>query len=460
MEQQLAQEYKISEAVIFADRLDKEYNVTNYVGELSFFEDLERPYITAQVVCMDDFGVFDEIKLMGSEQIRFTVESVEESVAGLSFTIVLNIVSIILTNKMTDRTEVYHLNLISPHAYRDANIKISRSYTGKFEDTAQSILRNHLDVDVDASYIGAWSSLQKPARVIIPYLSPLEAVEWLFKRATTPIGSPFYAWCSLYDQVEGRDTVRFGNLETMVNAPAFNVEVPLIYSAASAASVAGKDLSRQNFTVKTINVENVQDTLKMVHEGAVGSSINTVDTYTSDNSTRRYSIKEHLKRLETMRVIPYGANQNVYDDKQELTIASETKHPHEMDARQFSVITSYGTYGGINSYHDTEDASDDVNKLRGPAVHSMFNKNMFDIVIPGITFLLGLKEGNSGISVGDTVIINYLSSNTDDDVGAGEQYNNELSGKYLIHKVRNLFVGTKHECVVSISKIASNGVNF
>ena len=309
----IGQEYKITEATIFADRFDEEYNITKYVGELSFFEDIERPYVTAQLVCMDDLGVFDEIKVRGSEQIRFTIESVEESLPDLSFTIVLNLVSIIMTDKVGDRSEIYHINLISPHAYRDANIKISRSYTGKLELISEAILKNHLDVDVDISYVGAYTSLQAPVKVLIPYISPLESVEWLLDRATTLIGSPFYAWQTIYDQKEGKDTVRFGNLETMMNAPTYNEELPLTYSAATAASVADGDLSSQGVTVKTIRVENIQDTLKMMHEGHIGSSITSVDTYTSDLHSRRYSIKEHLDRLEKMNVIPYGANQNIYE---------------------------------------------------------------------------------------------------------------------------------------------------
>lgn len=455
---QRGQEYKITEAVIFADRLEKEYNITAYIGELSFFEDITRPYVTAQLVCMDDFGVFDEIKPLGTEQIRFTIESVEESVGDLSFTIVLNLVSIIMTNKVTDRTEIYHLNLISPHAYRDANLKISRSYTGKLELTAEAVLKNHLDVDVDISYMGSWTSLQGPVKVLIPYLSPLETVEWLLDRATTLIGSPFYTWQTLYDQVDGRDTVRFGNLEQMMNAPTYNEDVPLVYSAASAAENAGSDLSAQGVTVKGIKVENIQDTLKMVHEGSIGASMTSVDTYTSDLSRKHYSIKDHLERLEKMRVVPFGANQNVYDKDQKLTFGSTTKSMHELNSREYCTITSYGTYGSVNSYHDTSDASDDLNKLRAPAVKSMMNKNMFDIVIPGITFMSALRDGNSAVSVGDTVMIDFLNSNTDED--NPDVYNEELSGKYLIHRCRNIFKDTTHEIVVTISKLATKGTRL
>jgi hypothetical protein len=116
-------------------------------------------------------------------------------------------------------------------------------------------------------------------------------------------------------------------------------------------------------------------------------------------------------------------------------------------------ITSYGTYGAINSYHDEQDPGTALNKIRTSAVKSMFNKNMIEIVIPGITFMSALGKGNSGVSVGDTIMIDFLNSNVDED--EQEIYNDELSGKYLIMKVRNVFADTKHEVVACISKIGT-----
>ena len=453
MPQNLAQEYKITEATIFAERLSDDYNLATMVGEISFFEDLERPYVTAQVVVMDDAGVFDEIKLRGSEQMKLTVESAEVSVSNLRISMIFNIVSIIQANKVGEKSKVYHLNLISPHAYRDANKKISRSYTGKVEQITSAILTNHLDVDVDESYVGGWTTMQQPMKVLVPYLSPLETVEWLFNRATTLIGSPFYCWQTIYDQVDGKDKVRFGSLEYMMNVPAFNYNKHLRYSGSTAQAVAGGPLSDQAVAVKRMQVENIQDTLKMVHEGAIGSNLTGVDTFTNQEFSRHYDISDQIKRLEDMRVIPFGANQNIFDDKQELTFEGETKTINEWDARYFSTITSYGTYGAVNSYHDVQDPSEALNKIRVRATKSMFHKTSFDIVIPGISFLAQLANGNSGVSVGDTVYIDFLTTDVEED---GAALDDDLSGKYLIHKCRNIFRDTTHEIVATISKISTN----
>ena len=450
--QRLGQEFQIREATIFSERFDEEFNITNYVGELSFFEDLERPYVTAQIVCMDDIGVFDEIRVRGSEQIRIEVRSVEESLGDFGFVIVLNIVSIIQKNKVGDRSEVYHLNCISPHAYRDAMVKVSRSYTGNVDATARAVLKNHLDVETDISYLGIVQN-SSPRKVLIPYLSPLETTEWLLNSASTISGSPVYCWQTIYDQVDGKDTVRMGTLDVMMNIPAFNEDLHLTYSAAAAQSVANKSLAEQAVAVKKLRVENVQDTLKMMHEGAVGSNLQSLDTYTSDIFDRHFSIDEALTRLETMRIVPYNAEQNVFDREATLSYSGETRPVSEWDGRYYNTITSFGTYGAVNSYHDAVDQIEALNKVRIPAIKSMLNKNMIDITIPGVSFFAQLGNGNSGVSVGDTVHIDFLNSNVDDDDDA--IYNEDLSGKYLIHKCRNIFTGTVHEIVISISKLAT-----
>jgi hypothetical protein len=453
-----AQEYKISEATLIADRLgSEEYNLTALVGELNLFEDIERPYVTGQIVFMDDIGIVDEVRIRGSEQIRLTVESIPSgNSAGvdsnLKFTLVMNLVSIIQSTKVSDKTEVYHVNLISPHAFRDANTKISRSYTGKLENISQAILKNHLDVDTDLSYIQGWTSSQSPVKIITPYISPLESVEWLLSRASTLIGCPLYCWQTIYDQVEGRDTVRMGSLEFMMNAPAFNANKHMRYSAALAQSVADKPLVEQAFTVKSIQAENTQDTLKMVHEGVIGSNLASVDTFTGQSFQRHFDITDQLSRLENMRVVPYGAEQNVFDGEQELEFSGISKPINEWDSRYFSTITSYGTYGSVNSYHDVQDPSEALNKLRVRSVKSMLSKNMMQIVVPGITFFSQLANGNSGVSAGDTIWIDFLNSDVEEET----VLNTDLSGKYLIHTCRNIYKDTVHEIVCSISKIATN----
>ena len=129
MTRKFGQEFKIESAVISSERLSDDYDIKSYILEFSLFEDIETPYLTGQLVSMDDVGSFDEMALKGTEQIRITLSGVEEKYKGVKVTLTMNIVSILKRVKTAERTEVYHMNLIAPMAYRDNGIKISNHST-------------------------------------------------------------------------------------------------------------------------------------------------------------------------------------------------------------------------------------------------------------------------------------------------------------------------------------------
>ena len=456
---QLAQEFKITEATITADRLgDKGYDIKQYIMELSCFEDIEKPYVTGQIVFMDDIGLIQQIKILGTEKIKLTVATAERDTVGdVSWTMEFNIVSIIQQEKTAERTEVYHINIISPHAYRDQNIKISRSYTGRLTKISEAILINHLGVEVDRSYGGDQVESQDPVRIITPYISPLEAVSWLMDRATTDVGCPYYAYQTLYDQVKGVDKIRIGNLEKMMSAKAFNEEKHMLFSQARGMLIAGESQDKQDVIVKRVLVDSIQDTLKLTQEGALGANLMYIDTYTSQKFDRHFDGAKLLERLASVGVLGEGkvAGQNVYDVEQKIEVEGEEKKLTDCESRYISTISSYGTYGSINSYADDQDQLQAMNKIRSNAIKSLLNKNMIEVTIPGISFFKSKGAGGASLpSVGDVIWIDFLQSATDD---AKDGFlNQELSGLYLIHKCRNFYRNTVHEVIMFVTKLAKN----
>ena len=452
----LAQEFKITEAIISADRLDDEYDIKTYIIELSCFEDLDKPYVTGQIVFMDDIGLIQKIKILGTEKIKLTVATAEDSVEKVEWTMEFNIVSILQTEKTAERTEVYHINIISPHAYRDQNIKISRSYTGALTKISEAILKNHLGVEVDRSYGGDQEESQDPVRIITPYISPLEAVQWLMDRATTDVGCPYYAYQTLYDQEEGVDKIRIGNLEKMMTATAFNEDNHMLYSQARGMLIGGESQAKQDVIVKRVLVQSVQDTLKLTQGGALGANLMSIDTYTSQKFDRHFDGEKLLERLGDVGVITGGKEfQNVYDIEQKIEVEGEQKTLPECESRYISTIASYGTYGSVNSYADDQNQLQAMNKIRSNAIKSLLNKNMIEVTIPGISFFKSKGSGGASLpSVGDVIWIDFLQSDIDES-GDGK-LNQEMSGLYLIHKCRNFYRNTVHEAVMFVTKLAKN----
>lgn len=448
-----SQEYTIEEATITADRGFEPVDISKRIGELTFFEHLEKPYVTGKIAILDDASVIQKMRFKGTERLTLKISAVE--VPGLSFRKTFLMNSLIKTIRSAERTEIHVFSLMDEHAFVDSTKKISKSYTGKIESIVNQILVNELNVDVDASY--SIESVQEEIKVVVPYMSPIEASKWLLNRATSENGSPYFMWSTLYDQ-EGevpdvRNKLRIGNLDTMLTQGAFNEELPYIYSTALTQRVANLSLEEQSVLVNDLSTNNLEDTSRMVNEGAVGTLLTSIDTYTSQKFERHFAVRDLLARLKDRNVIPQNAVQNVFDEEQQVYDGETRTNTDDRDARIVNTVTSFGTYGPFNSYHDVFDQSQALNKIRSMSLRSLLTRNMIDITIPGITFFAALKEGGNGVSVGDIIRINFLNTDVNFDEIPKKPYDEEKSGYYLVYAVRNTYLETRHFITLTITKL-------
>lgn len=451
-----AQEYKISDAIITADRLgDNEVEVTFLIAEFTVFENIDKPYLTAQVAIMDDKGIFARIGFKGTEKLTLTISSTDEDLKtrGLQFTHTFNMTSIIKKIKVNDKTEMYVFSLIDEHAFIDSTIKISKSYKGKFEDIAASICASELNLNVDRSYFTP--SVQDNVKVVIPYMSPLQAAKWLVNRASTENGSPFFIYSTLYDQINGQNGVRIGNLDVMLAQTPFNERIPYLYSSSLTNVAVTLPIEKQAMLIKDVQFLDLENTLELVDIGAIGSKVYSKDVFTSEELNGRHKVRRTLDKLQQSEVIPSNSKQTVFDEKQVIEEdGSNTTFLDDTNARVVSLLTSKGTYGKFKSYHDVENNAQLLNKVRRLSINSLLYRNMIDVTIPGLGFFATLKDGGRGVSVGDVVRINFLISDTSvESASEDAALDKEKSGDYLILRARNTFKDTEHNITLSITKL-------
>ena len=75
--QNQSQQFKITEAVISADRLlEQDFDVSTSIVELNIFESLDKPYLTGQLIVLDDNALLDIINFNGTERFKVTIASV------------------------------------------------------------------------------------------------------------------------------------------------------------------------------------------------------------------------------------------------------------------------------------------------------------------------------------------------------------------------------------------------
>lgn len=461
-----ASEYKFTEVILDADRKFKRrsgpktysqpINLTAMTGEVNIFEDLMKGYVTAKVVILDDLGLLTEVvELQGTETLKLTIEGVEDKASFHSFTMEMKVVSIVKQVKTQDRASVFVINTISKQAYADAAVKVSRSYTGQLEDIAEKVLNSYLDVEVkrDKEYFARdEESIQGRVKLILPYISPLESVEWLMERATGKEGSPYFAWQTIWDQNRnGQDVVRFGTFKTMlvegIKEAASNQNRQFVYSI---GAVNKNPTARaQRKVIVSFEQNNRENTLSMINQGTVGSNVSNLDTYTTQKINRHFSLEDFINQLKGS--IGAGAKNllgTAYDEDHKIIIEDQKDTVANFDARYRNLVTSYGTYEWENSYHDVYDQTLLVNKIKKSAVMSMVYKNVLDVTLSGYNVFA------EELSPGDVIKLNFDTQNVDDDGADTGQIDERTSGFYLILNSRNIFNGTKHRTIFSCAKVA------
>ena len=437
-----------------------EIELKEVVAEFNIFEDINKSYLTASVLIGDDTGIMDDVKIKGDETITLII-SKNPKIASPEpyFRLDFKVVSIIRQEKTADRAEVLSLNLISVHGYNNSVVKISKSYTGRLELISKSILRNFLNVELsmDAKYYGDQGSEQEPIKLLVPYLSPLETVEWLTERATDRWGTPFFIWASIWGQnMSDTTTLRLGNFMSMVTNGITSAEErsgqdgqnDFIYSQVQTNIKAPEGYLGAMRIIKNIKFANIENTMKMIREGAVSSTISNIDAYTSQDTSKLFSIDELLKSLNGGGE---GSNTGkilgtVYDQKDQLTLGDLTQPTAYWSARQRNTVTSYGTYATVNSIHDAIDESSLLNKVRPLSVRSMLARNMLEIEVDGIGILEDV------LSVGDIIKVRFVTEDLSSTTLTGS--NTERSGYYLIQNCRHIFNRERHDAVLMICKIA------
>ena len=453
------QEYEFKKIQIGADRdfIPGPLGGTNpmdlkaITGEVSIFEDITKGYLTAKIVILDDAAIVAEIsEMQGTETLVMEIAGAEGN-NSITFRIHMKIVSIVSQTKVNDKASAFVINAISDHGYRNSLSKLSKSYSGRLEDTAEEILKSHLEVKVkrDSKYIGSEEkSIQGDVKVLIPYISPLESMQWLLERTTGIEGSPYFGWASMWDQEEVEGQIRFGTFKTMVEEgiAASNKNRTFKYSTAS--TMPNPTAEDQRFSIKSFEQNNRENTLGMVNNGTLGSTITNLDTYTSQSMNRHFDLGKYIKSLRSSVSNAPSLLRTAYDEKHKVKIEGENKIASEHDARYTNMITSYGTYAWERGYHDVVDAGLMMNKFRKSATMAMLSKNILDVTVPGYNLV------SEKISVGDVLLL-VFDSQIVNDVGP-EELKKDLrtSGFYLILRSRHIYTSTTHNTILSCAKVA------
>lgn len=433
-------QYLIKSAIITSDRFspNASLNVAGMIAELNIFESIEIPYLTASMIMVDDAAIYDTVGIYGTERISFEISHPSNRFAPIRKDFMIT--GIEKSRRTNERTEVNLITMIEEHAYLSNVKKFSKAFTSKPDKIIQNILKGELNKDLDSRLL--IESSQGDMTVVIPYLQPLKACEWIRDRMTTPRGSPYFFFSSLRN-----NNLHLADMELLMSKRSVNENTPYIYSQSTANSGTESADIQNLFYVQALKTSKIESGLLSATRGSIGSNFSVTDLASGLTYRTKHNGAETVKAaLENIRSITGD------DYKLTLDTSLEIGGKNIVDHSSLNVSQVVTTRGYDNSlgYHDEIDASFYKTKIQNMALRSILMRNVVNIVVPGLPFLINSESG-----VGSNIDLEVMINTQDED--SLSAYDEKKSGKYLVYDTRHTFKSQRHDVSMNIVKLANKG---
>ena len=419
--------------------LGTEKGAVSIVAEINIFESINTPYLTGNMVLIDDHDIYRLADIQGTERIKivFALPSNESQIIELNF-VLLDVEGQMKNN---DTTSTLIVNMIEDIGYYNELQQISKSYQGKGENILSNILKDNLNRNLINRSLT--NSHQKPFRYIVPFISPLDAAKKVLSNMTTDTGMPYFLYSSIFSK-----DYNLVDLETILSkkTEAFNKGMPFKFSQITSST---SDIETQATSITAMSNSNLENTLKLAKRGAVGSDYNHINLTSGKIYPTHLNVDEQIRSLISNEVIDDNFKSVLIDNK-------FVADPEGIDERSISDFNTKNKISlGTHTYPNSE-----YNAFKQPefdmfttlletrkSILNMLMKNIYEIYVPGLLF----SAKNSKTSVGNKIEIEIL---TNDDQG---KIDDKRSGDFMILTKRHIFnvPDSLHNVSMGISRLTN-----
>lgn len=428
------------ESIIFNSPLiENLVELRDSVSVIEIKEDIRYPFITADITLRDEQGFVSGVNITGGETITILIRSTRPDSTSISKRFYIS--KIRLTSKTGDSSETYIFELVEDILYESNLQNINRSYTGKCDEIISKIGINYLDKEVFKNV-----SAKQFVKLIVPNMTPLEAMLWIAGKSTTNDGYPFYLFSTLVNS-----KLNFMDLGTMINQSVINSDIPYRYWQ-SATNSEYIDIQRR--VIRGFEQTNTEDLYSLIRRGLVGSSYEFIDTLKNKRNSFHFDLfKDVLLPLVEKNVLPSNQNNVMYGPNFKLN----DKPFNEYSSRSITRI------GGSSAFKvsDTEEnlglreqnsIAEYKHEVISRAMNDLLVKAPVTIVVNGLDFL----DGDQHYTIGNNIRVEFL--NSDPNLAAVEdKLDKRLSGNYLMYGAHHMFrrETNKYDLKLSCVKLAN-----
>lgn len=432
-------DYVIDYIFIENEALGKPMNIGGMVIELNIYEHIDKPYLTGSLLFVDNNNIVNDLNISGTEKvrIRLTTDITEQGDPNYSIEKLFVIQEISNSVKGSDYNETVSLQLIEESGALSRVKRVSKSYTNQPNKIIKSIAKNFLDKEVKV--IGDNELVEsKKLKVVIPNLTPLDAMNWIKDRSYTTYGMPYFMFASLCD-----DKIRYIDLETILNAQPINAN-EYTMSETYGSDLDKYDINAQAYAIKAYRTTKQENSLDLSRLGLIGATYNFIDTTTGTNISKQFDVSKVFDGLKDRGAFK---SQDKYNYDEKGIIGDRKLHQHT--STEIAQISTTQIYGDTNfNYYEASSSKMHMLKPAAKAMRYFLHKTNIDITVAGKNFFYAGTNKTLGN------IIKIAFKNTREQNFLDDHRDNKRSGEFLIYAVRHTFAADKYNATLTCAKLA------
>ena len=418
-------DYQILSAIITNSDRNSDFsaNIKRLISSFQIFEHIEKPYLTAEVVFADTANIVQDIDFQGGEKLTLEIIQSEEKNEATSITKEFLIDRIENVTRADEITDAVVLHCVEYHVFKSSLQNVSRAYTG----SPGKIISNLLNEYVDRETLVIGDELTTDLKVIIPNLNPIEASNWLKKRAISQNGMPYYLFSVL-----GVENLVMRDLGNMLTDTVMNKGVPFIYAPSLNTTKIGV---QKFYNISEFKIADVEDLHSIISEGLVGGEYYFYNTMTAVPYRVKFDVEEVFQQLVTENSLGGENERFIYAPDYKLKDQKISKY----NSRSITQVSQSGSYmNGIKnfkSYQEDNSVGSHKKKVMAASLKTFLSKSPIQITVKGREFL----TGDQNYTIGKVIRILFIDNESSSKGEEKLQFDSKKSGDYLICAARHVF---------------------
>jgi len=407
-----------------------EQDITKLWDEIEIFEDMYTNCVSGQVTILDSLNLIYHFSLCGREklEISFRTPFFDTLYGGTAITRTFRVYKISEREpQANDKALRYTLHFVSEEFVKSQQTKVSKAYEGRVDEIIKNIYTDYLKMNYTGNSkksIDLSKTLFRH-KFIIPYWSPLYAINWLTARA---VDAENKENCNFifYEDLEGFKMKSFAELGKQTPIGEYEY-FPQVREDNKQGVPASRDLFKEYRTVREFLMMEYHNTMKNIENGFYASRFLFHDIVRKQWGCVDYAYNEEFFNADHIEKYPLVAPNN------------DNLSPHPLSNFKYYPKHRW-LYGNENKYADNDKYQEWVLKR---------NAQMQQIEGARLQFTLA---GNSKIRIGQVIKLTVPSfeEKLNPFIDWLDKY---MSGKYIITAIRHhLTLGRGYRMRLELSR--------